>query len=94
MRIADALRREGLDEREVAKRLAVVLDRQTAAQTTDETNDKLAVETLMNCFRYLDDAPRPGGSGGAPVVVKLSHDVPRPQRTGKIQDEKERGDKT
>src|SRR5580704_2887316 len=53
VRISDALRREGLDEREVAKKFAGVIERQTPKNKGD-ANDKLLAEMLMNCFRYLD----------------------------------------
>ncbi|HEY6467015.1 MAG TPA: hypothetical protein VIY69_13540 [Candidatus Acidoferrales bacterium] len=75
LRIGDALRCEGLDEREVAQKLKDLIERQTP-----NTNDKLLAETLMNCFRYLDEAPRSGGKSGAKAPVRLVHVIPRPQR--------------
>jgi hypothetical protein len=95
IRISDALRREGLDEREVAKKLKSVIERQIPEDPDEEANDKLLADMLMNCFRYLDETPRPGGAAGAPgsgsAPAKLIHDIPRPQRAAKIKQEEQKG---
>jgi hypothetical protein len=79
MRIGDALRVEGLDEREVAQKFRGVIERQIPTSEGQETNDKLLVDMLLNCFRYLDDGPRPVASGGG-RPAKLLHRIPRPNR--------------
>lgn len=85
VRIGDALRCEGLDEREVAQRLKDVIERKTP-----DTNDKLRAEILMNCFRYLDDAPgpRPNAKYGGKLPARLVHEIPRPQRAAKTAEQK------
>ena len=80
IRIADALRKEGLGEREVARKLADVVTRLTPGHESMETNDKLLLDTLKECFRHLDDPAGPVVLG-APVSVNLVHNVPRPART-------------
>ena len=88
VRIGDALRCEGLDEREVAQKLRSVIEKETP-----DTTDKMRAEILMNCFRYLDDAPgpRPGAKHCGKLPAKLVHEIPRPQRAAKTKDEKKRG---
>ncbi len=88
VRIGDALRCEGLDEREVAQKLKGVIEK-----NTPDATDKLRAEILMNCFRYLDDAPgpRPGAKYGGKLPAKLVHDIPRPLRAAKITNGKQKG---
>ncbi|HTZ74719.1 MAG TPA: hypothetical protein VMB47_12415 [Candidatus Aquilonibacter sp.] len=81
MRIGDALRVEGLDERDVAQKFREVIERQIPKSEGQETNDKLLVDMLLNCFRYLDDGPGPGVGGRALRPPRLLHNVPRPRRT-------------
>ena len=85
VRIGDALRCEGLDEREVAQRLRNVIEK-----SSPDANDKLRAEILMNCFRYLDDAPgpRPGAKHCGKLPAKLVHEIPRPQRAAKTTERK------
>jgi hypothetical protein len=92
VRIGDALRCEGLDERDVAQKLKEVIDRQTLRSGSDSGNDKLLAEMLMNCFRHLDEAPpRQAARKNGKVPAKLLHDIPRPQRAAKSKDEKQKG---
>lgn len=88
VRIGDALRCEGLDEREVAQKLRSVIEKETP-----DTTDKMRAEILMNCFRYLDDAPgpRPGAKHCGKLPAKLVHEIPRPQRAAKPKDVKQKG---
>ena len=88
VRIGDALRCEGLDEREVAQKLRSVIEKETP-----DTTDKMRAEILMNCFRYLDDAPgpRPGAKLCGKLPAKLVHEIPRPQRAAKAKDSKQKG---
>ena len=77
VRIGDALRTQGLDEREVARKFADVVARHTPAP--DEANegsaDKLLVDVLKECLRHLENSP----SSDFPPP-KLVHKVPRPRR--------------
>lgn len=88
VRIGDALRCEGLDEREVAQKLRNVIEK-----SAPDGNDKLRAEILMNCFRYLDDAPgpRPGAKQSGKLPAKLVHEIPRPQRAARPKDAKQKG---
>jgi hypothetical protein len=86
LRIGDALRCEGLDEREVAQKLKDLIERQTA-----NTNDKLLAETLMNCLRYLDEAPRSGVKSSAKAPVRMVHTIPRPQRLLRSRNQEQKG---
>jgi hypothetical protein len=88
VRIGDALRCEGLDERDVAQKLRSVIEKETP-----DTTDKMRAEILMNCFRYLDDAPgpRPGAKHCGKLPAKLVHEIPRPQRAAKPKDSKQKG---
>ncbi|HKV49325.1 MAG TPA: hypothetical protein VJN69_14625, partial [Candidatus Acidoferrales bacterium] len=60
---------------------------------TPDTTDKMRAEILMNCFRYLDDAPgpRPGAKYCGKLPAKLVHEIPRPQRAVKLKDVKQKG---
>jgi hypothetical protein len=86
IRVGDALRSEGLDERAVARQLARVVERQTEAGS-----DKVLAGTLMDCLRYLNDASPGKSAPSAPVSVKLVHDVPRPQRAERTKIKKAKG---
>lgn len=86
LRIGDALRCEGLDEREVAQKLKELIERQAPS-----TNDKLLAETLMNCLRYLDETPRSGGKSSAKAPVRLVHVIPRPQRLLRTKNQEPKG---
>lgn len=89
VRVGDALRCEGLDERDVAQRLKDVIERQISRTGSDGANDKLLAEMLMNCFRYLEEAPpRPAGKQDGKIPAKLLHDIPRPQRAAKTTERK------
>ena len=86
LRIGDALRCEGLDEREVAQKIKDLIERQTP-----NTNDKLLAELLMNCLRHLDEAPRSGGKNNAKNPVRMVHTIPRPQRVLRAKNEEQKG---
>jgi hypothetical protein len=79
IRIGDALRSEGLDERQVARKLADVVTRHTPDPKDggEGSTDKLLVDVLKECLRHLDDGPSTGAGFAAP---KLIHKVPRPER--------------
>jgi hypothetical protein len=83
MRISEALRHEGIDERELAKTLAGIIERQSPKTDSEDANDKLLAGVVMNCLRYLeDDTSEPGAMA---LGVHLVHHVPRPQRTIEIE---------
>jgi hypothetical protein len=84
VKIGDALRCEGLDERDVAQKLREVIERHTSNGKPDAASDKLLAEMLMNCFRYLDEAPpRTAAKPAGKVPARLLHDIPRPQRAAR-----------
>jgi hypothetical protein len=82
MRLGDAFRREGLDERTVAQTWVVVVERLRNGSGGADGVEKLLVDVLKECDRILLDTARAGGPGGsdAPSVVNLYHNVPRPVR--------------
>ena len=86
LRIGDALRCEGLDEREVAQKIKDLIERQTA-----NTNDKLLAELLMNCLRHLDEAPRSRRKSSERSPVTMVHTIPRPQRLLRSKNEDQKG---
>ena len=82
MRLGEAFRREGLDERAVAQTWVVVVERlRGGKKISGEGVDKLLVDVLKECDRILE-GPRATGAGAveAPAVVNLYHNVPRPER--------------
>ena len=92
IRISDALRKEGLDERQIAKMLRLIIERQAPAEHSEEADDKFMAELLMSCFRYYDEGgSRPAASAKLTRAVKLLHNVPRPKRTKKIKRKKAKG---
>ena len=78
MRIGDALRREGLDEREVARKLADLFTRHSPdeRQPSHGGGDKVLFDALKECLRHLDDT----SGADETLSVKLIHRVPRPSR--------------
>ena len=82
VRIADALRREGLDELEVARRLAELIERLSPKSDLESRSDKMLIDALKEVVRLLNDAPR-GNQGRQPVSIQLVHSVPRPKRASK-----------
>lgn len=92
IRISEALRKEGLDEREIAKMLRLIIERQLPHETSEEADDKFMAELLMSCFRYFEDSgARPAGTGKLTKPVKLLHNVPRPRRNKKSKKKKTKG---
>lgn len=84
VRISDALRKEGLDEREIAKMLRLIIERQLPGEESEEPDDKFMAELLMSCFRYFEEGnARPIGTAKLTRPVKLLHHVPRPKRSKK-----------
>lgn len=85
IRISDALRKEGLDEREIAKMLRLIIERQLPGEQSEEADDKFMAELLMSCFRYFEEGgPRPAAAAKLTKPVRLLHNVPRPKRAKKV----------
>ena len=82
VRLGDAMRRVGLDERAIAENYAGVVEKLTnGRQQPNDGAEKLLVEVLKEFTRVLEPPLRAGGGGGdAPVIVQLMHNVPRPSR--------------
>ncbi len=79
VKLAEALREQGIDERKIAEGYASLHDK--LGQSDDKGDLKLLVDVLEKNTRTLDPprSPDRGGSDG-PVTVILKHCVPRPQR--------------
>lgn len=89
VRIAEALRLEGLDERKLAKNYVVVIEKLGKGNGDAKSGDKLLVDVLKECSRILEPPRATGaGAGDMPAVVNLYHNVPRPVRDLR----RERGD--
>lgn len=82
VRIGDALRLEGLDELEVARRLAELIERLSPKADFESRSDKMLIDALKEVVRLLNDAPS-GRQGAHPVSIQLVHNVPRPKRASK-----------
>ena len=80
VRLAEALRLEGLDERKLAENYVVVIEK-LRENGDAKSVDKLLVDVLKECSRILEPPRAPGaGVGDMPAVVNLYHNVPRPVR--------------
>jgi hypothetical protein len=91
VRLAEAFRSEGLDERKIARNYRVALGKLTGEIPMKKGDagaggavEKLLLETLKEC-RTILDPPRPASDRApdAPAIVKLIHRVPRPRRRAK-----------
>ena len=81
MRLAEALRLEGLDERKLAKNYVMVIEKLGEGNGDAKSGDKLLVDVLKECSRILEPPRATGaGAGDMPAVVNLYHNVPRPVR--------------
>jgi len=80
VRLAEALRLEGLDERKLAENYVVVIEK-LRENVDAKSADKLLVDVLKECSRILEPPRATGaGAGDMPAVVNLYHNVPRPVR--------------
>lgn len=82
VRIGDALRREGVDERTIAETYAGEIVELKEKKRKDGGIKKLLFDMLKECSRHLESS-RPterSGAGDTPVTVQLVHVVPRPER--------------
>jgi hypothetical protein len=84
IRIGDALREQGMDERAVAARLINIHESLRTGTGDVGTREKLQIDLLEKFTRQLDPPraiDRDDGDAGAPIIVQLVHNVPRPQRS-------------
>ena len=91
VRVSDALREEGLDERGLARTLKGVIDRQLAMGPEDGPDDRFVTSTVMGMLRMLEDEGSGAALGQAPV--RLIHNVPRPKRAVQKRQGKRKGKK-
>jgi hypothetical protein len=81
VRLAEALRREGLDERAVAESYVIVVEKLRNGNAAAAAAQKALVDVLKECSRILEPPRATGaGAGDMPAVVNLYHNVPRPVR--------------
>lgn len=77
LRMSDAMRIEGMDERAVAKTYKSLLERKSAQDTTQDA--KLLLEIARDCVEILEPAHE-SDEIPANAIVQLIHNVPRPER--------------
>jgi hypothetical protein len=75
LKLAEAMRLEGVDETAVAKTYRTLLDRKGPSDTTQDA--KLRLETLRDCAEILDP-PRSSDEIPENAIVQMIHSVPRP----------------
>ncbi|MFY9802503.1 MAG: hypothetical protein WA211_21195 [Candidatus Acidiferrales bacterium] len=81
----EAMREVGLDEPALAEILMEIHARRRVSNPADAAkiaNDKFLLEFVKDCARMLE-APKSAGDatgGEAPTVLRLLHNVPRPNR--------------
>ena len=93
VRLAEAMRLEGLDERAVAETYVVVVEKLRNGTKDENGTQKALVDVLKECSRILEPPRGPGaGSGDVPAIVNLYHNVPRPMRDGQREHKDERRD--
>lgn len=78
VRMGEALRIEGIDEQCVAAAYAGVVGMLKDKAVASDSVDKLLVDILKECSKHLEEDSK--AAGGAPVQVRLIHNVARPQR--------------
>jgi hypothetical protein len=82
LRVAEAIRKEGLDEGTLARTYKGELRRLISSDA--KAGDKLLVDLLKEIGRFLEPSGSISATGSIadpPVVVQLMHDIPRPSRT-------------
>jgi hypothetical protein len=82
MGMGEALRRQGLDEHELAGNWVHVVETLKGVRSKSGGIEKLLVDVLKECTRQLEaeSQRRADSSGSAPVIVQLIHKVERPPR--------------
>lgn len=78
VRMGEALRIKGIDEHSVAEAYAGVVGMLKDRAAANDSVDKLLVDILKECSKHLEEDSK--ATGGAPVQVRLIHNVARPQR--------------
>jgi hypothetical protein len=84
-KLPEAMREVGLDEPALAEILMEIHARRRVSNPADAAkiaNDKFLLEFVKDCARMLE-APKSAGddaAGEAPTVLRLLHNVPRPDR--------------
>lgn len=78
VRMGEALRIKGIDEHSVAEAYAGVVGMLKDKAVASDSVDKLLVDILKECSKHLEEDSK--AAGGAPVQVRLIHNVARPQR--------------
>lgn len=89
LKLGEALRKVGLDEQTVAETYVGVVE-VLREQTTREPGRKLLVDVLKECSRVLE--PPRGGGGNLnelPTIVELHHEMSRPEREQRGEDERD-----
>lgn len=80
IRLAEALRKQGIDEHKLAEIYADVMDK-LKDKSEDRGVEKLLLDVLKECSRILEEESHPTKSeariASIPIVV---HNVPRPER--------------
>jgi hypothetical protein len=80
------MRRTGLDEYRVAETFAGVLETLTGKNAAKAgAVQKIVVDVLKECSRHLDPPQSDRAASAATPVIALIHNVPRPDRTPKPQ---------
>lgn len=86
VRIGDALRQRGFDEDTIADHYVYVARRLKGKSDKSGGVEKLLVDVLKECSKFLEPAKPPErtgerlGASGAPIHVHLVHSVTRPAR--------------
>lgn len=85
LRLAEAMREEGLDESALARAYAELVQKLFNGEESS-ASDKLLVDLLKEMSRTLEPQGATGAAASSasdlPVVVQLLHEVPRPVRAG------------
>jgi hypothetical protein len=85
LRLAEAMREEGLDESALARAYAELVQKLFNGEESS-ASDKLLVDLLKEMSRTLEPQSATGAAASSasdlPVVVQLLHEVPRPVRAG------------
>lgn len=73
-----ALRKQGIDEHTIAETWAYTLEALRGNRKAKEGDKKLLIETVKECTKHLEEDSKV--YPGAPLQVRLIHNVARPQR--------------
>lgn len=77
-----ALRRHGIDEHTIAETYAFTLDALKGIVPVKDSDKKLLIDFVKECEKHLEEDAK--AAPGAPLRVRLVHNVARPQR-GEVQ---------